>query len=258
MITIGGIMSLRNIIKKIVFLGSVCNITLIDGGDFPYDKHVEVVGRNCYLDMNKFNKPRAEVYDVYDNEICQSSHYLIKDNNIIVKDDSSFTLIWRKVSPASDFEIRKYYGMRLDTPLYSVSKYFGKEKEVVIPSRIEGKVISRIDECAFRNTLISSISIPASCYSIGDYAFEGCINLKTFKIHQTFNRYSNLSSIGIRAFADCIRLNHIDIDAPIRNIAPGAFSGCIQLEEISIYSPFFRKYVGWYSGCSASVTIIDE
>ena len=57
----------------------------------------------------------------------------------------------------------------------TITKYNGEEQEVIIPSTINGKTVTRIGDCAFKDcTSLTSVNIPDSVTRIGDGAFKGC------------------------------------------------------------------------------------
>ena len=70
----------------------------------------------------------------------------------------------------------------------------------------------------------SVIPMDGSVMSIGDYAFSGCINLKSITMPD------NLVSIGICAFFDCSSLTSISIPDSVTSIGRSAFYGCNNLQ----------------------------
>ncbi|MCD8238022.1 MAG: leucine-rich repeat domain-containing protein [Clostridiales bacterium] len=70
---------------------------------------------------------------------------------------------------------------------------------------INGSIRS-IGNAAFRGSAITSITLPDSLKSIGDYSFQSCNNLTTFNIPV------NVSSVESRAFVTCQNLESITVD----------------------------------------------
>jgi hypothetical protein len=63
-----------------------------------------------------------------------------------------------------------------------ITGYVGKGVAVEIPATIEGFPVMEIGKETFREKKITSITIPNSVTSIGDWAFDGCSNLTTIEI----------------------------------------------------------------------------
>ena len=76
-------------------------------------------------------------------------------------------------------------------------KYKGTAADVTIPSRYKGKPVTAINNAAFPNSAVTSVTIPDSVTSIPDAAFYNCGNLETIHIPVS------VTSIGNYAFADC-------------------------------------------------------
>lgn len=76
----------------------------------------------------------------------------------------------------------------------SITKYNGTDKNVTIPSKINGKPVKDIDDQSFGLTEIESVTIPEGVFRIGDQAFYECALLKTV------NFPSTVKYIGVQAF----------------------------------------------------------
>lgn len=79
---------------------------------------------------------------------------------------------------------------------YSV-KAINKEikGEIIIPEEVNGLPVTRIEKEGFCDCdLITKVVIPASVKNIGEYAFDGCINLKKIKIK------GKLDNLGVFTF----------------------------------------------------------
>ena len=63
--------------------------------------------------------------------------------------------------------------------IVTLTKYIGKDTEVVVPDTYLGQPVTVIGEGAFEsNTVITSVTLPNSITTIGKAAFKGCSNLK--------------------------------------------------------------------------------
>lgn len=73
----------------------------------------------------------------------------------------------------------------------------GTAADVTIPSRYKGKPVTAINNAAFPNSAVTSVTIPDSVTSIPDAAFYNCGNLETIHIPVS------VTFIGSCAFAGC-------------------------------------------------------
>ncbi len=143
----------------------------------------------------------------------------------------------------------------LDNGTYEVSVGNAKEAtEIVIPSKYNGKPVTRIGYRAFSDcTRLTSIDIPDSVTSIGDDAFKNCTGLTSIDIPDSvtsiggssfsgtayYNNESNLEN-GVLYIGKYLIKARYDIsgDYSVKEgtkiIAPTAFSGCGRLTSIDI------------------------
>lgn len=113
--------------------------------------------------------------------------------------DNSFTFVSVGVAPLYLYEVEETYGD--EQPRARITKYLGAQKNVVIPSEIDGYLIVGIWRDAFRaNHYIENVTIPSSIYFI-DEAFAYCSMLKTVTLK------SDWISIGDKAFYHCEQLS---------------------------------------------------
>ena len=121
----------------------------------------------------------------------------------------------------------------------SITKFVGSETEVIIPSTVENngttyKVTEIADGTsssgAFYDSNITSVVIPDTVTSIGDYAFESCDSLTSITIP------SSVTSIGENAFWYCNSLTSITIPSSVTSIGKAAFNSCCALAEVYNYS----------------------
>ena len=114
-----------------------------------------------------------------------------------------------------------------------------------IETIVIGNGVTSICESAFYYcTGLTSIEIPASVTSIGDYAFY-CTNLTTV----TFAAGSQLTSIGANAF-DGTGLTSIEIPASVTSIGENAFESCNKLTSITIPASVTSIGDGAFGYCS--------
>jgi len=97
---------------------------------------------------------------------------------------------------------------------------------VTIPSEIDGKKVTALDEYAFyRHTEITTIEIPSSITSIGEYAFRNCSSLTSVSIP------SSVLSVGDYAFASCYKL--VSANLSCKNIGDYVFYDDHDLEKVT-------------------------
>ncbi len=96
---------------------------------------------------------------------------------------------------------------------------------------------------AVPNGKTSSITLPSSLTSIGDYAFSGCSGLTSITLP------SSLTSIGERTFVNCSGLTSITLPSSLKSIEDHAFNGCSGLTSITL--PSSLTSIGNYAfyGC---------
>ena len=122
------------------------------------------------------------------------------------------------------------YKLNEDGQSYSVSGIGDcKDRVLVITPVYDGLPVTgiyRITSVGREN--LSSVVIPDSVTSIGDYAFYGCTGLTSIVIGDS------VTSIGWRAFWDCTSLTSIVIPDSVTSIGRFAFSGCTGLTDVYI------------------------
>ena len=81
--------------------------------------------------------------------------------------------------------------------------------------------LTTIGDYAFHGcSSLTTIALPSSLTTIGDYAFHGCRSLTTIALP------SSLTSIGNYAFYNCSRLTAIELPSLLTSIGEWAFVGC--------------------------------
>ena len=148
------------------------------------------------------------------------------------------------------------------------------ENWTVLSSIILPESVTSIGDYVFRRCInLSSIFIPEGVTSIGNSAFSGCTSLNSIVIPESvtsigqavFNACSGLSSIvipesvtsiGNDAFRGCSGLSSIVIPESVTSIGDGAFRGCTSLSSIVI--PESVTSIGWnaFYGCTGLSSIV--
>ena len=143
-----------------------------------------------------------------------------------------------------------------------IRKYMGKEKTVLVPETIEGKLVTGIGYNAFCSTEsyttyynkteysnpdsvnIESVKLPDSINEICTGAFDGCKNLKSI------NMPANLSYIDEEAFQNCSSLENLEFSDQLTSIGGNAFSGT-KIKSMNIVSPE-KDFVAYQSMLAGS------
>ncbi len=117
----------------------------------------------------------------------------------------------------------------LDDGTVEITKYAGSDKEVVIPSTVNGKKVTSIGEKAFYFCeSLTKVTIPNSVTSIGEDAFFYCRSLASVTIP------NSVISIGDSAFYGCASITSITIPNSVASMDECAFYGCTGLKSITI------------------------
>lgn len=103
----------------------------------------------------------------------------------------------------------------------------GTAADVTIPSRYKGKPVTAINNAAFPNSAVTSVTIPDSVTSIPDAAFVNCSQLTNISIP------NSVTYIGFSAFDGCASLKSITLPSSLRTIGNSAFAGCPSLMTVT-------------------------
>lgn len=110
----------------------------------------------------------------------------------------------------------------------TITGYDGTDTVVVIPSKINGVTVEAINNAAFPNSAVTSVTIPDSVTSIHDVSFFNCSQLTNISIP------NSVTYIGYSAFSYCTSLKSITLPSSLSTISRALFSGCSQLTTIHI------------------------
>ena len=102
-----------------------------------------------------------------------------------------------------------------------------------------------IEDGAFSCLSLTSIEIPNSVTSIGNYAFWYCTGLTSVTIP------NSVTSIGNYAFRDCTGLTSIEIPNSVTSIGYSAFSGCTGLTSVTIGDIEYKTQILTNGKCKA-------
>ena len=131
--------------------------------------------------------------------------------------------------------VQAQYNYTANSGTITITGYTGPGGAVTIPSTINGLPVTSIGDYAFStpfssNTNLTSITIPNSVTSVGNFAFQSCISL----INVTIG--NSVTSIGVDAFQYCTNLTSVTIPSSVTSIGPYAFAFCTSLTAIAVDS----------------------
>lgn len=129
---------------------------------------------------------------------------------------------------------------------YCITGYQGDEAEVVIP---DDRVVTILFDGLFAgHSEITSVRIPNSVTDMGEFLFDGCVNLHHINLPlqltclwgYTFVRCGireivlpdHLKTLPPFAFKDCKQLQKVVCGSGMKEICSWAFGGCDQLTEL--------------------------
>lgn len=117
----------------------------------------------------------------------------------------------------------------LSNETINITKYIGADASVVIPSQINGKIVTEVGANAFSdNTVITDVTLPVSVVALGRQAFSNCTALKEVRCSNT------VSTLGTEVFKGCKELEKIALPSALSAISASAFHGCSSLTNVTI------------------------
>ena len=127
------------------------------------------------------------------------------------------------------------WGYTVSNDEATINRYYGSAASVTIPSTIGGYSVTGLsywyDGCErgiFYGKSTTSVTIPDSVTTIGEWAFYGCTSLTSVTIGDS------VKEIGWSAFSDCISLTSVTIPDSVTSIGNRAFSRCYSLTSVTI------------------------
>ncbi len=131
----------------------------------------------------------------------------------------------------SDYSVGLKYSLNTDEKGYTVVGIgYCEDTDLVIPATYRGLPVTAIGSYAFEyNRSFTSVSIPASVTTIGEYAFAHCGVTSV-----TFATNSQLTTVDRYAFFSSSSLQSIALPDGVTTIGVAAFNGCNNITSISI------------------------
>ncbi|MEG1609117.1 MAG: leucine-rich repeat protein, partial [Clostridia bacterium] len=128
-------------------------------------------------------------------------------------------------------------------------------KNVVIPSSVDGRAVTKIARYAFKNSSsgIVSVTIPSSIKEIGDQAFMNCKTLTSV----TLQNGASAPLVGDNVFKDCSALTSFNFgeNSKLKTLPKNMFANCSALASITLPSSTTVIGEGVFDGCSKLASI---
>lgn len=173
-----------------------------------------------------------------------------------------FNVEIQEVSAALVIQGDYAYELKSDSTI-TIINYGGSDKNLEIPSMIDGYTVNEIGYGAFAECKsIETISLPETITKINNYAFSRCSQLKNIDIPTTITSLgtnvfkgcnalesasvpNSISELPYGTFLDCTNLTNVTIAEGIKTIGGMAFANCYELSEVVL--PSTITYLGNYA-----------
>ena len=142
------------------------------------------------------------------------------------------------------------YLYRVENGEAAITGYEGDATELILPVWAGGVYVAAIDEFAFASRYdITSVVIPSSVKTVGEYAFYNCRGLTNVSFADGVDVV-----IGEGAFSNCYALTTVDLPDTLVKIDAYAFEHCTGLASISL--PASLKTIGELAFGSSGLTAV--
>lgn len=153
-----------------------------------------------------------------------------------------------------------------DATTGTIKKYNGNDAVVNIPSEINGTPVTTIGNAAFRDSSVTSVTIPASVTEIGSNAFAGCTNLTSVNYEGDWSNLTIQSGNPAveDAAKDAANEQLFDFEFILNNTAVVVISYNGAAADVTIPSRYQGKpvttigHAAFFNSAVTSVTIPDS
>ena len=151
-----------------------------------------------------------------------------------------------------------------DNGTYAVVGYQGDEANVRIPDTYGGGIITIVGDKLFSgHAEIESVSIPDTVTDMGEFVFDGCVNLRCIDLP------ADLECLWGYTFVRCgieeitlpdVRCGIEEITLPDKlvTLPPFAFKDCKNLRKITCGKGLKKIYAWVFSGCDSFEELIKN
>ena len=162
-----------------------------------------------------------------------------------------------------DFEVQQY---TKDASKIVIVKFKGfDEKELVVPSSIDGKIVIGVGKEAYKDCkTVEKLVIAEGIEFIENASFAGCVNLKEVVLPSTLSRIGTIKDetsnryglYGLGLFGDSngafagTAIKNIILPAKLSYLGEQTFSACRSLESINLPNGIKKIYNATFQGCN--------
>jgi hypothetical protein len=122
--------------------------------------------------------------------------------------------------------------------------------DVTIPTNIYGVTVTSIYGWAFQDSNPTSVTIPGSVTSIGEYAFDQCTSLTNLTLED------GITNIGGLAFLYCTNLTSVTIPGSVTSFGEQAFLQCTGLTNVTLGSGITNIPYLAFSECTSLTSLL--
>ena len=138
--------------------------------------------------------------------------------------------------------MQKFYFKQVEDGTYAVTGYEGDERNVIIPGNY-GKGITILGDKLFSgHSEITSVQIPDTVTDIGEFVFDGCVNLRYIELP------SQLKCLWGYTFVRC-GIEEIVLPDQLKTLPPFAFKNCKNLKKVVCGKGLKKIHSCAFSGC---------
>ncbi len=210
------------------------------GGDITIPEGVTKIGKNA------FDKNTTITTIVLPSSLVEISDYAFRQCTAL----TSVKLSGSKVVTLGKYcfyHCSKLTECELPASIESIGDNCFKDcsalEKVNVPASIQ-----TIGASSFGGTKISTVAIPSSCVSIGNYAFQNCTTVTSL----TFGVRSSGLTIGNIVFQGCTGIEEVDM-TPLSGqgleVGVGLFSGCKKLATVKLPTDLTRIFGTMFKDC---------
>lgn len=209
---------------------SCCNLTVVT---LPAGKTIDIganVFRCCPLERIDFDTTEQDDEETEDEK---TEYVEVRKAKPVENKSNSQADLKLKEEPVEEKEnedvVQFLYEAEKEADTIGIIGVKDKSiKNVVIPSKIDGKTVVRIHKEAFQKSDIESIVMPDTVKVIDNNAFESCKKLSKVTLP------NNISQINDFTFFECESLEEIQLPNSVEILGADAFGECTSLKKINV------------------------